>query len=99
MPHLSVPNAHSQSADIFFISSLSQFNKPIILSGAIHVLCTILCFVATSAAEVELRALFLNANEAKIIRLTLEEFGHPQPSPTIHIDNTTTVGIVNNTIK
>jgi hypothetical protein len=52
-----------------------------------------------SAAEVELGTLFLNAQEAKVIRLVLEELGHPQPPTPIHIDNTTNDGIVNNTIK
>jgi hypothetical protein len=50
-------------------------------------------------AEAELGALFLNAQEAKAMQLVLEELGHPQPPTPIHIDNTTTVGIVNNTIK
>ena len=44
-------------------------------------------------------ALFLNAQEAKIIRLPLLELGHPQPPTPVHVDNTTAVGIVNNTIK
>ena len=55
--------------------------------------------VASSAAEAELSALFLNAKEAKILRLTLEELGHKQPLTPIHVDNSTTVGIDNNTIK
>ncbi len=55
--------------------------------------------VAASAAEAELGALFLNAQEAKVLRLVLKELGHPQPPIPIHSDNTTTVGIVNNTIK
>jgi hypothetical protein len=55
--------------------------------------------VAASAAEAELDTLFLNAQEAKVIQLILEELGHPQPPTPIHIDNTTTVGNVsNNTI-
>ena len=62
-------------------------------------LCTILKLVAASAAEAELGALFLNAQEAKIMRLTLQEMGHPQPPTPIHIDNSTCVGIVNNTQK
>ena len=33
------------------------------------------------------------------MRLTLEELGHCQPPTPIHIDNSTTVGIVNNTVK
>ena len=55
--------------------------------------------VAASAAEAELGALFLNTHEAKVIRLTLHELGYKQPPTPIHIDNTTAVGIVNNTIK
>jgi len=55
--------------------------------------------VAASAAEAELGSLFLNTQEAKVIRLILEELGHPQPPTPIHVDNTTAVGIVNNTIK
>jgi hypothetical protein len=34
-----------------------------------------------------------------ILRLTLEELGHKQLPTPIHVDNSTTVGIVNNTIK
>ena len=33
------------------------------------------------------------------MHLTLEELGHPQPPTPIYIDNSTTVGIVNNTVK
>jgi hypothetical protein len=55
--------------------------------------------VAASAAEAELGALFLNAQKAKVIHLVLEELGHPQPPTPIHIDNTTTVNIINNTTK
>ena len=97
--YLSVPNARSRAAGIFFLGSRPQADKPILLNGIIHVLCTILRFVAASAAEAELGALFLNAKEAKVMRLTLEELGHPQPPTPIHVDNSTTVGIVNNTIK
>eukprot|EP00804_Cyclotella_cryptica_P000705 CCRYP_000993-RA/>CCRYP_000993-RA protein AED:0.40 eAED:0.40 QI:0/-1/0/1/-1/1/1/0/237 len=97
--YLSVKNAKSRAAGIFFLGSLPQNNKPIRLNGAIAVLCTILKFVAASAAEAELGALFLNAKETKIMRLTLEELGHPQPPTPIHCDNSTTVGIVNNTVK
>jgi hypothetical protein len=73
--------------------------NPIKLNGAIHITCTILKLVAASAAEAELGALFLNAQEAKVLWLTLNKLGHPQPPTPIHIDNTTTVGVVNNTIK
>jgi hypothetical protein len=49
--------------------------------------------------KAELGALFLNAQEAKVLQLILVKLGHPQPPTPIHIDNTITVGIVNNTIK
>ena len=55
--------------------------------------------VAALAAEEKLGALFLNDQESKVIRLILEELGHPQPHTPMHVDNTTAVGIVNNTIK
>ena len=44
-------------------------------------------------------ALFLNAEESKVIRLILKELGHPQPPTPIDINNTIAVGIVNNSIK
>jgi hypothetical protein len=72
---------------------------PIKLNGAIHITCTILKLVAASTAEAELGALSLNAQETKVLQLILTELGHPQPPTPIHIDDTTTVGIVNNTIK
>ena len=61
--------------------------------------CKIHKLVASSAAEAELGALFVNTKEAKILRLTLQELSHPQPQTRIHVDNTTVIGIVNNTIK
>jgi hypothetical protein len=85
--------------DYFFLGRLSCDGDPIKLNGAIHVTCTILKLVAASAAEAELGALFLNAQEVKVFRLVLAELGHPQPPTPTHIDNTTTVGIVNTTIK
>ena len=97
--YLSAPKSRSRAGGHFFLGSVPTDGKPIKLNGAIHTLCTILKFVASSAAEAELGALFLNAKEAKIIRLALHELGYPQPATPIHIDNTTVVGIVNNTIK
>jgi len=97
--YLSAPKARSRAGGYFFLGSIPKDKHPIFLNGAIHITCTILKLVAASAAEAELGALFLNAQQAKILRLTLIELGHPQPATPIHIDNTTTVGIVNNTIK
>ena len=97
--YLSAPKARSRAGGYFFLGSLPRDGDPIKLNGAIHVTCTILKLVAASAAEAELGALFLNAQEAKVFQLVLAKLRHPQPPTPIRINNTTTVGIVNNTIK
>jgi hypothetical protein len=97
--YLSAPCACSRASSYFFLGSFPVDGDPIKLNGAIHITCTILKLVAASAAKAELGAHFLNAQEAKVLQFTLLELGHPQPPTPIHIDNTTTVGIVNNTIK
>ena len=97
--YLTASRARSRAGGYFFLGSLPKNGKPIKLNGNVAITCAILKLVAASAAEAELGALFLNAQEARIIRLTLAEMGHPQPPTPIHVDNTTAVGIVNNTIK
>jgi hypothetical protein len=97
--YLSLPKARSRAGGYFFLGSLPCNGDPIKLNGAIQVSCAILKLVAVSAAEAKLVALFLNAQEAKVFQLILAELDHPQPPTPIHIDNTTTVGIVNKTIK
>ena len=82
-----------------FLGWIPQNNQPIRLNGAIYTLCTVLKVVASSAAEAELRALFLNIKEGRVLRLTLAEMGHPQLPTPIHCENATAVGIANETIK
>ncbi len=65
--YLSAPKARSQAGGYFFLGSLSHDGDPIRLNSAIHITCTILKLVAALAAETELGALFLNAQEAKIM--------------------------------
>jgi hypothetical protein len=97
--YLSAPHTQSHAGGYFFLGSTPHDGSPIQINCAVHVTCTILKLVAASTAEAELGALFLNAQEDKVIQLVLKELGHPQPPTPIHIENTTTVGIVNNTIK
>ena len=52
-----------------------------------------------SAAEAEVAALYLNAQEAIPLRYCLEELGHVQPATTIRTDNQTAKGFVRGTIK
>ena len=72
---------------------------PIRLNGAFFTLSAILKFVAASAAEAELGALFINMRKGRIFRLVLEELGHPQPATPVHCDNETAAGIVNGTVR
>ncbi len=95
--YLSASRGRSQAGG--FLGTVPQNDKPIFLNGNIHITCAILKLVAASTAEAELGALFVNTQEAEVIRLILHKLGHPQPPTPIHIDNSTAVGIVNITIK
>jgi hypothetical protein len=97
--YLSAPKARSHTGGYFILGSILQDSETIFINGAIHITCTILKLIAALAAEAELGALFLNVQEAKVIQLVLEELRHLHPHSPIHINNTTTVGFVNNTIK
>ena len=97
--YLSEKKARSRMGGDFFLGRMPEKNKDIFINGSIHVLCGILKLVVCSAAEAELAALFLNIREAKILRLMLEEMGHKQPATPVHCDNSTAVGIANDTVK
>ena len=97
--YLTATQGRSRAGRNFFLGSVPKDGCPIFLNSAILTNCTILKLVAASAAEAELGALFLNTLEVTILRLTLQELGHPQSPTPIHANNTTTVGIVNSTIK
>ena len=98
-PYLSARDALSRKARKFFFRWTPQYKHPIHLSGVIFTLCHILKFVATSAPEVELGALFLNAKGEKTMRIILQELINPQTLTPIHCNNATTTGIVNGTVK
>jgi hypothetical protein len=53
----------------------------------------------SSAVEAEVAGVFVNTKEGTTIRTTLEELGYPQPPTPVHVDNTTAVGIENDTVK
>jgi hypothetical protein len=86
--YLSAPKACSRAGGYFILGSIPQDGDPIELNGAIHITSTILKLVAASAAEADLGALFVNAQEDKVLQLILTELSHPQPPTPIHIDNT-----------
>ena len=91
--------AKSHTAGHYFLGRKPRDNAPIRLNGAIYTLCNIMKFVASSTAEAELGALFMNAKEGLIIRPTLKEMGHPQPPTPMHCDNSTAADIANGSVK
>ena len=97
--YLSAAKGRSRAGFYFFLGSLPTGGKLIQLNGNIMITCKILKLVASSAAEAELGALFVNTKEAKILRLTLQELAPPQPQTPIHVDTMNVIGIVNNTIE
>jgi hypothetical protein len=86
-------------AVIFFHEMETRHHKTYHIEWCILHPLHFLRFVVTSAAEAELGALFLNCKQATIFHLTLKEMGHPQPPIPINCNNSTAVGITNNTIK
>ena len=81
----------SQPSSWILFSRYTHNWPPLIhLNRGIHVFCTMLKFVTASAAEAELGTLFLNAKDAKIMQLTLDEFCHTQSPTPIHDNNSTT---------
>ena len=54
--------------------------------------------VLSSAAEAEFSALFHNTKEVTLLCTTLEELGHPQPPTPTLINNSTAVGLANDTV-
>ena len=75
--YLPETRAHSRVAGYFYLGENPVDGQPITLNGAVYVFGAILKFVVTSAAEAELGALFINCKEGKVIRLVLQELGHP----------------------
>ena len=89
------PKARSRAGGYLFLGNAdrTQFN------GFILVLAKIIKNVMASAAEAEVGALYMNAQEALAIRQCLIELGHPQPPTPMKTDNSTAQGILNGTIK
>jgi hypothetical protein len=52
-----------------------------------------------SAAEAEMGALFYNAKDGAMLRVILEELGHPQGATPLQTDNSCASGIANDTVK
>ena len=94
--YLSEREARSRAGEHFFLSEDKHIPSN---NGAVHNTSSIIKAVMSSAAEVELGALYINAREAVPMRLLLQEMGQPQPKTSMQTDNTTALGVVTNTVQ
>ena len=73
--------------------------------GSYTIQCTSICTgngkkkAMVSAAEAEVAALYLNAQEIQPFRQCLTDMGHPEPATQLNTDHQTATGILNGTIK
>ena len=74
-------------------------NNTQIINGPISIIAKIIKGVMSSAAEIEIGALYMNARQLLPLRVTCEELGHPQPATPMQTDNNTSSGIINGTFN
>ena len=92
-------DAKSNYGGYFYLRWNQNDNEPQQINEAVDVSASLLPLIAISVAEAELGGTFYNAKKGKISRLTLKEMGYKQVPTTIFVDNNTTSGICNSTIK
>ena len=98
--YLSASNSRSRAGGYFYLSFPNQHPEAQnFLNAPVHVECKIMKNVLASATEAEIGALFLNCQQADILRTTLEELGHPQQVTDIITDNLTANNIINGSAK
>jgi hypothetical protein len=87
--------ARSRAGGYHYLGSNDNqlFNAPI------DILAKVIKPVMGSAAEAEVAALHMNAQEAIPLRCCLEELGHKQPATCMRTDNQTAKGFIRGTIK
>ena len=83
----------------FFQQRILQDDEPIKLNRNSVTTCAIFKLVTASTVELELCALFINAQEATILHLNLAKMNHPQTPTPVYIGASTCVGIVIGTVE
>jgi hypothetical protein len=94
--YLSKPKARSRAGRHFFLSLDSE---DMINNGADLNLAQLIKAVMSFAAEAKLGTLCINSPKAIPQRQTLAETGHKQPPTPMQADNSTALGVVNNSIQ
>jgi hypothetical protein len=95
--YLSVSNAQSRLAGLFFLGNKSPGQDK--LNGSILNVASVIKNVVASAANSEVGACFHNAQSGAPLKVTLTEVGHIQPLMPLRTDSSTAFGILNETIK
>jgi hypothetical protein len=95
--YLSVSNARSRLGGLFFLGKKSPEQET--LNRSILNVAAVIKNVVASSAESKVGACFHNAQSGAPLRVTLTELGHTQPPTPLRTDNSTSYGIVNETIK
>ena len=93
--YLVCPEARSRAGGYHYLGNKDDN----LFNGPIYVLAKIIKNVMASAAEAEVAGLFMNAQHAVPIRLTLEDMGHKQPPTPLRTDNKTAQGILSGVHK
>jgi hypothetical protein len=103
--YLSETKSPSRAGGYHYLSNLRPA-RPILpedplpmMNGPVHVHCSIMAMIVSSAAEAETGGAYNNGKDAIPLRIALKEMGHPQPATPIECDNTTAVGIVNDPLR
>ena len=100
-------SAHSDSEDLNAAKASSRAGAHIILSenipvpaynGPIITIAQIIINVILSSAEAELAGLFICSKEMVPLRQAFNEMDWPQPKSLIQCDNSTSMGVANQTI-
>jgi hypothetical protein len=96
--YLSENEAKSRAGGFFYMGSNNKTDKKL-TNSAMLIISKVLKHLMSLAAEAEIGAVFINAKEGAVLRITLEEVGHPQPRTPMETDNTTATGYSNGTIR
>ena len=93
--YLVLPGAKSHIAGYYILSNTTNKERP----SPIFIECEAIRHVVCSAAEAETHGLFVNCQNAIVIRNALTGLGHNQKRTIVKTDNTTNEGFVTKTMK
>ena len=95
--YLVASEAGSQVGGYTYLGN-NKTNKQII-NGRIAIITKLIKVIMALAAEAEVAALYMNAQELIPLQITCEELGHKQPATPMQTDNDTVCGILTSKFK